>query len=732
MAEANRTCPSCREAIPDDAPGGACPRCLIGVGLSSGSGATGGTGGGAAPDVDPAEVRRRFPAYDVAATLGRGGMGVVFRARQKALDRDVALKVLPASAARPAGFAERFEREAKALARLQHPGIVQVFDFGTSQDGWCYLAMEFVDGTNLRRALAGGRLAPKEALAIVPQICDALQYAHDQGVVHRDIKPENVLLTRDGRVKIADFGLAKLAAAAAAGGDESGGGALTRTGQTMGTPLYMAPEQIEHPGDVDHRADIYSLGVVFYEMLTGELPLGRFASPSRKCDVDARIDEIVLRTLEKERDARYQRAADVRTEMDAAASAEVSRVVVGRHEFRPAHPGRAALGLLLLLGGLVTYFAAAVHTHHDWWWALGVAAGGAIVLALSDFRRVARPPQAAGRRAAAEREPPAPLSRLAIASLFAPCAVAGLVWLVWSMNRGTAPAVLLALLRTWSWAAAFAGVALAIVAAARVRASGGRLRGTALAVIGGGISLVAAAASYQEVNSRVMYESFTRDTMQRAITGPTPGTAGSGFDAVPSGSSSQPNVPGAGDSAPNGWPRPLAPKPKPSVQGPRLVDGVEVAPGVPDTMVAETVHGPAIRGLFGLAQALWPAKSPDEIAKLYSPDDAKLVAALDVATRADRGGDGALGLPLATQGFLGGSLRLARVTKVTVEWSRTRGWVTFTCNGTAYVADVARDPGDLATNPWHFSLTPVRRATEQPAAAEEQSAPPPPVGGTRK
>src|SRR5262245_5516626 len=177
MTDPNRTCPSCREPIPGDAPGGACPRCLIGLGLSSGSGATGATGGGAAAgDVDPSEVRRRFPAYEVAAQLGRGGMGVVFRARQKALDRDVALKVLPASAARPAGFAERFEREAKALARLQHAGIVQVFDFGTSPDGWCYLAMELVDGTNLRRALAGGRLAPKEALAIVPQICDALQY----------------------------------------------------------------------------------------------------------------------------------------------------------------------------------------------------------------------------------------------------------------------------------------------------------------------------------------------------------------------------------------------------------------------------------------------------------------------------------------------------------------------------------------------------------------------------
>jgi hypothetical protein len=312
---APRTCPSCGETIPADAPGGACPRCLLDVGLGSGSGATGGRG--AAADVAADEVRKRFPAYEVVAPLGRGGMGVVFRARQTALDREVALKVLPAVPARPAGFAERFEREAKALARLQHPGIVQVFDFGTSADGWCYLAMELVDGTNLRRALAGGRLAPKEALAIVPQICDALQYAHDHGVVHRDIKPENVLLARDGRVKIADFGLAKLAAEASGGaGDPS----LTRTGQAMGTPLYMAPEQIEHPADVDHRADIYSLGVVFYEMLTGELPLGSFPPPSEKAHTDARLDRVVMRALEGERERRWQHASDVKDGVSAIAS----------------------------------------------------------------------------------------------------------------------------------------------------------------------------------------------------------------------------------------------------------------------------------------------------------------------------------------------------------------------------------------------------------------------------
>ena len=191
--------------------------------------------------------------------------------------------------------------------------------------------MEFVDGVNLRRLLDTGKLAPEEALAIVPQICDALQYAHDHGVVHRDIKPENILLDKSGRVKIADFGLAKLMGREAVGcvkrTDECAAGRsrcvsrtlrppLTAAGQVMGTPQYMAPEQIEHPQEVDHRADIYSLGVVFYQMLTGELPIGRFAPPSKKVQIDVRLDEVVLRALEKEPERRYQQASEIKTRVE--------------------------------------------------------------------------------------------------------------------------------------------------------------------------------------------------------------------------------------------------------------------------------------------------------------------------------------------------------------------------------------------------------------------------------
>jgi serine/threonine protein kinase len=193
--------------------------------------------------------------------------------------------------------------------KLEHPNIVNIHESG-QKDGLFYFVMEFVDGLNLRQLLNTDKIAPSEALAIVPQICDALQYAHDQGIVHRDIKPENILLNKSGNVKIADFGLAKLVGLAAK--DLT----ITGKGDVMGTPHYTAPEQLEHPSDVDHRADIYSLGVVFYQMLTGELPLGKFAPPSRKVQIDVRLDEVVLRALEKDSELRYPQASEVRTRVE--------------------------------------------------------------------------------------------------------------------------------------------------------------------------------------------------------------------------------------------------------------------------------------------------------------------------------------------------------------------------------------------------------------------------------
>jgi tRNA A-37 threonylcarbamoyl transferase component Bud32 len=250
-----------------------------------------------APPAD--QLSRLIPQVEVLQLLGQGGMGAVYKARQAKLDRLVALKVLPSEPGRDSAFATRFAREARALAKLNDPHIVAIHDFGES-GGLFYFLMEFVDGVNLRHLLKAGPLPPAEVFSVVMQICDALQYAHDEGVVHRDIKPENVLVDKRGRVKIADFGLAKLL------GQTATDRALTASQQVMGTWNYMAPEQIEHPLRVDHRAEIYSLGVMYYEMLTGGLPLGHFAVPSQRAPVDARTDVVILRALAKEPEQRYQ------------------------------------------------------------------------------------------------------------------------------------------------------------------------------------------------------------------------------------------------------------------------------------------------------------------------------------------------------------------------------------------------------------------------------------------
>jgi serine/threonine protein kinase len=332
-----QSCPKCGEPLPPHAPAGICPKCLLKAGFPSEPAAAGFT------PPDPAELAAHFPDLEIRELLGKGGMGAVYKAQQQRLDRVVAVKILPTEISDDPAFAERFTREARTLAKLNHPNIVQVHDFGQAGQ-YFYFVMEYVDGLNLRQMIEAGRLESTEALSIVPDICAALQFAHDVGIVHRDIKPENILIDQHGRVKIADFGLAMLL------DREPADVTLTGANQVMGTPHYMAPEQMRGSHTIDHRADIYSLGVVFYELLTGELPIGRFEAPSEKLQVDVRLDQVVLRTLASDPDRRYQHASDVQHDVQQISGAvPLTSSNSGEMSPGPAHGSQVGSSVRLLL-----------------------------------------------------------------------------------------------------------------------------------------------------------------------------------------------------------------------------------------------------------------------------------------------------------------------------------------------------------------------------------------------
>ena len=267
----------------------------------------------------------RLGPYRVVRLIGEGGMGAVYEARQETLDRRVAVKTLHADFARNQEVVARFFNEAKVLSRLEHPCIVQVFDFGKTEDGTSYLAMEFLRGEPLSRRLRqlteqNRRLPVPTALQIAWQVADVLAVAHSRGIVHRDLKPDNLMLVADPiapggeRVKILDFGIAKLAM-----GTGQPGGMMTRTGVLMGTPTYMAPEQCRGDMAVDDRTDVYALGVILYQMLAGRPPFfgggdGEviaahiYAAPRSPRQYDPGIpddvEELVFRLLAKQPDAR--------------------------------------------------------------------------------------------------------------------------------------------------------------------------------------------------------------------------------------------------------------------------------------------------------------------------------------------------------------------------------------------------------------------------------------------
>ncbi|HEY1120038.1 MAG TPA: serine/threonine-protein kinase [Haloferula sp.] len=312
------TCPRCSAPLTGGSVEGLCARCLGSLNFDTL------TRIGGAADEEPLpvptveELAEFFPQLDVLSLIGRGGMGVVYKARQKSLHRPVALKLLAPERAGDPMFARRFASEARSLAALNHPHIVGVHDFGEA-GGYFYLLMEFVDGVNLRQLIQSRRLTADEALEIITPVCEALQAAHDRGIVHRDVKPENLLIDRNGTVKIADFGIARMM-------DEPGMEGVFQPESdhpaahtlAVGTPDYAAPEQ-RASAPFDHRVDVYSLGVVLYEMITGERPgIGQITPPSKRVAVDMRIDEVLLKALQQEPDQRFRTVAEFRERFEEA------------------------------------------------------------------------------------------------------------------------------------------------------------------------------------------------------------------------------------------------------------------------------------------------------------------------------------------------------------------------------------------------------------------------------
>jgi len=296
------------------------------------------------------ELAALLPQYDIECVLGRGGMGAVYKGVQKSLDRPVAIKILPEEmAARDPSYAERFNNEARAMGRLSHPSIVEVYEFGEtdlpslvsvvssaegspSQSRLLYIVMEFIEGTDVARMLVQqGRLHTEHAAAITAHVCDALAYAHERGIIHRDIKPANIMVGYDGVVKVADFGLAKVS--------EEGRSGITQSGMMMGTLHYMAPEAFVLGAAVDHRADIYAVGIMLYQMLTGSLPQGMFEPASSKVPgLDPRYDDIISKALRQDRDIRYQSAHELRCDLDSALTQPVVRVEASAEKAPAALP----------------------------------------------------------------------------------------------------------------------------------------------------------------------------------------------------------------------------------------------------------------------------------------------------------------------------------------------------------------------------------------------------------
>ena len=396
----SRACPKCSSPLPAEAAEGLCPRCLMAEAMQP----TGPKKTWEPPTA--AELGELLPEYDIEKLLGRGGMGAVYKGTQKSLDRPVAIKILSATLDESdQGFAERFKNEARALGKLKHPGIVGVYDFGTAADGLLYIVMEYIDGTDVAKMIAQkGRLHTDHAMAITAHVCDALAYAHERGIIHRDIKPANIMVGYDGVVQVADFGLAKVSI----DGQTLG---LTQSGMAMGTMHYMAPEALMLGTAVDHRADIYAVGVMLYQMLTGKLPQGLFSMPSLQIKgLDPRYDGIIGKALMEDRDARYQTVNEMRMGLDEILTQPVVKAEAGggktpaalNTQARPKRPGGAQNP-----PPESHEFARAGNRTSPWLWAVLIA-----ILALGSWEFLRKRPAAAtpqpndSRQADAAKDPP--------------------------------------------------------------------------------------------------------------------------------------------------------------------------------------------------------------------------------------------------------------------------------------------------------------------------------------
>jgi serine/threonine protein kinase len=305
------------------------------------------------------DLQRMLPQYEITAFIAHGGMGAVYKGVQRSLDRTVAIKILPPDLVDDgeANYAQRFKQEARAMAKFKHFGIVTVYEAGevelqgqgaAHQEGQAgtllYFVMEFIEGTDVARLVAAqGRLTPEHALSITTHVCEALAYAHSRGVVHRDIKPSNVMIDADGQVKVADFGLAKMAV------QDDGG--LTRSNVAMGTPDFLAPESLIPGLQVDQRADLYAVGVMLYQMLTGHIPRGRFSPISTVVPKsDPKLDAIVDKAMQTDREKRYSTATELKADVERVFQL-VPKERAGRTSWKTRSTALAAAAVIVLGAG---------------------------------------------------------------------------------------------------------------------------------------------------------------------------------------------------------------------------------------------------------------------------------------------------------------------------------------------------------------------------------------------